>query len=506
MSRLIRLGRCLLLLILMIAPALARADEPSAIERLSEAVASHPNDPDLLYALARSLAAAQRNDEAVEKLTLLTTRWSEHRPEAWLLLGRLLFESGESARAVPALERAIAQDPKSAPAHVFLGLALKALGRPSEAAAQFRLAAEISPELRGQAWLLAGLTQIEGGDRSGGDALLARAIDDDPASESARSARLVLEGAPARPSRLHMQAYASVAYDSNVTLDSGDDFTGLPSNQSDVEFNWGSGVAIDAVRTQNFGVSLAGFYDQSAYPDLSNWDMQQFGGALSAGWQVAERLGLRLDARIAYERLDSDPYLLSGGLRPSVVVPLGPRAGWLRGFGDADWYEYDDEPFTTALERDGFGYGAGLEHVAPVPGLENASFSWYGSWHRFDSDATRDELLGFDGAYDQDAFGGGARVSVSLPWRVTADFGFSYLRELYANLNLIDALTDNGIGTATPSRRRDGVWNTRLRIVRPLARFIDIELSAGYLDRHSNVDVYDCDRWVSGLAFRVYTP
>ena len=183
----------------------------------------------------------------------------------------------------------------------------------------------------------------------------------------------MLEGAATRPSRLHLQAYGGVGYDSNVTLDSGDSFTGLPSNQSDAEFIWGSGVAIDAVRTERFGVTLAGVYDQSAYPDLSDWDMQQFGGVLSAGWQVAERLGLRLDARVDYERLDSDPYLLSGGLRPSVVVPLGPRAGWLRGFGDADWYDYDDQPFTTALERDGFEYGAGLEHVVPIPGLEGAT-------------------------------------------------------------------------------------------------------------------------------------
>jgi len=97
-------------------------------------------------------------------------------------------------------------------------------------------------------------------------------------------------------------------------------------------------------------------------------------------------------------------------------------------------------------------------------------------------------------------------MSLSLPWRMSADWGVSYLREAYANLNLIDALTDDGIGTATPSRRRDGIWETRLRIARPLTRFLDLELSAGYLDRHSNVDLYDYDRWVSGLAFRVHTP
>ena len=97
-------------------------------------------------------------------------------------------------------------------------------------------------------------------------------------------------------------------------------------------------------------------------------------------------------------------------------------------------------------------------------------------------------------------------MSIALPWRFSADWGFSYLREQYANANLIDALTDDGIGTLTPSKRHDNVWETRLRIARPLTRFMDVELSAGYLDRASNVDVYHYDRWVSGLAFRVHTP
>lgn len=506
MSRLLRLARCLLSLLLTCVPGLARADAPDALERLAEAVASHPDDPDLLWAFARHLEADRRTPEAIETLTLLTTRWPRFAPEASLLLGRLLYESGDAERAVPALEQALALDPDVAPAHLFLGLALQSLGRRDEAETQFRVASELSPELRSEARVLEGLSRIGRGDRVGGDALLASTIDDDPHGESARSARLVLEGVPPPASRLHLQAYAGVGYDSNVTLDSGDDFTGLPSNQGDVTFDWGSGVALDVLRARDYGLSLAAVYDQSAHPDLSEWDTQQFGGVLTAGWQLAERLGLRLDGRVAYERLDSDPYLLSGGLRPSVVVPLGPRAGWLRAFADTSWYEYDDEPFTSALERDGFGYGAGLEQVAPIPWLENASFAWFGSWHRYDSDATRDELLGFDGAYDLDGYGGGARVSVALPWRLRADFGVSYLREDYANPNLIDALTDDGVGTATPSRRRDGVWDTRLRIARPIARYVDLELSAGYLDRSSNVDVYQYDRWVSGLAFRVHTP
>ena len=99
-------------------------------------------------------------------------------------------------------------------------------------------------------------------------------------------------------------------------------------------------------------------------------------------------------------------------------MSLGPRAGWLRAFGNTSWYGYDETPFSSALERDGFAFGSGLEHGARIPWLPNAVFSWFGSWGRFDSEATRDSLLGFDGDFDRDGYGGGARVSTALPWRV----------------------------------------------------------------------------------------
>jgi tetratricopeptide (TPR) repeat protein len=501
-----RMWHCALALALGLPIGPARGDDATALARLEAAVASHPDDPDLRFALAQELAASERRAEAVEQLETLVRRWPEYRAEAPLLLGRLRHELGDPERAVPALEHALALDPDSAAAHLLLGVCLQELGRADQAEPHFQAAAERSPELRGEAWLLAGLARLEQGDRSGGDELLARVIADDPDSESARSARLVLEGAGRRRGRLHLHAYAGVEYDSNVTLDSGDDFTGLPLEQSDFGFIWGSAVAYDVVRADRGGVSIGALYDQLAHLDLDAWDMQQFGGVVSSGFQLSERLVSRLDGRVSYALRDTDPYLLSGGLRPSLIASLGERAGWLRAFAGTDWYEYDEEPFTTALERDGFAWGGGLEHVLPIPGLRNVGFSLRGSWQRYDSEAERDALLGFDGDYDHDAFGGSARLDVALPWRIRAEWGAGYQREAYANPNLIDALTDDGVGTATPSRRRDDVWETRLRLSRPLSRLLDVDVSGAYLDQRSNVDVYTYDRWVTRLVVRVHTP
>jgi Tfp pilus assembly protein PilF len=489
-------------------PVLAHAQgaAPRELERLAQAVKSHPNDPDLLFALAQRLAANAHEGEAVEKLRTLTARWPRHRPDAWLLLGRLLYQQGLPADAIAPLEQAVALDPGSGPAHLFLGLALKDAGRVEEAEPHFEAAARESPALSSEAWLLAGLAKLERGERLAGDELLGRAIGADPEGDAANSARLVLEGGVRQPSRLRLQAYGGFEYDSNTTLDSGDDFTGLPTDQSDGDFFWGSGFVLDAVRGERFGVSLRGNYDQSAHLELEDWDSQQFGGTLAAAWQATERIGLRVDGRIAHASLGGDPYLLSGGVRSNLFFSLGPRAGWLRGFGETTWYGYEEKPFSSALERDGFAYGSGLEHVVPVPGLRETSFSWYGSWARFDSEGVHDDLLGFGNAYDRTGFGGGARMGTLLPGRIYAEAGFSLLRELYAHQNLVDALTDNGVGTANPSKRRDFVWETRLRLSRPITRWIELEATLRYADRASNVDLYDYDRWVSGFAVRFETP
>jgi tetratricopeptide (TPR) repeat protein len=492
---------------LSVAPAHAEQAPAGELEYLAQAVASHPDDPDLLFAFAQSLAANRREAEAVEHLLALDARWPEHRRDLPLLLGRLLHGLGRSAEAVPHLERAAALDPESGAAQMLLGLALRADGRNAEAEAAFERAAAAAPELESEAWLLAGLSRLSRGDRTGGDEWPGRAREADPRGEAGRTARLVLEG-PVSSSRFRLQAYGGFRYDSNVTLDSGDFFTGLPPDQSDSVFFWGTGASLDAIRYRGFEVTVGGGYDQSAHLDLDRRDTRQFGGTLSTRWRPAERAALRLDSRIVHAQLGGDPYALAGGLRPSLLVALGPRAGWLRGFAGTDWYGYQDRPVSTALERDGFAWGGGLEHGVPLPWLRWGSVVWYGSWERYDSQAQRDTLAGidFDGDYDRDGYGGGVRLNAALPWRISGELGVSYLRESYANTNLTDALTDDGVGTDTPERRLDGAWTTGLRLVRPFGRFIDLEVSARYVDRQSNVDVYDYDRWVSGLAVRIHTP
>ena len=69
------------------------------------------------------------------------------------------------------------------------------------------------------------------------------------------------------------------------------------------------------------------------------------------------------------------------------------------------------------------------------------------------------------------------RLGVPLAWRLRSDLVLSYARERYDNRNVVDFLTGVvGGGSLDPGdarRRRDGVVELWVRLVRPVTRFAD---------------------------------
>jgi hypothetical protein len=89
---------------------------------------------------------------------------------------------------------------------------------------------------------------------------------------------------------------------------------------------------------------------------------------------------------------------------------------------------------------------------------------------------------------------------------VTADALFTFDGELYDNPNVIDALTDGGVGTPSPKKRRDTVWRTGVILTRAVTRFTDLQFFWHFTNRNSNVDFYSYERSMVGLHVRAYTP
>jgi tetratricopeptide (TPR) repeat protein len=474
---------------LALAPV-AAADSP-ALDRLEQAVAEHPEDPDLRWALARALARADRLEEAVATLAESVRRWPDHRADAELNLGVWLYELERDAEAATHLERALRRDPSSGAANLYLGLAYKHLGRFAEAEAALAAAARSEPELRDDAALLQALMRLDLGDEAGGERLLHRAIALDPEGDPARSARLILgERARPRPPRIELEAVAGVEYDSNVVLDGGTDLPGLTGDREDARFTWGSTLTTRPVISDRWMLTAGYRYDQSAHLDLHDYDTRGHTGFLSAQLGASDRVVLRMDGLIGYAELGRDPYLLSGTLRPNLLLVIGPRAGALRLFGEVESLDYDESVFLPSLERDGWGWGGGLEHAVAIPGWEGAWGTLGASFRRSETEGSSD-LLGFDSAYDHDRWRGLLRLGLPLAWRLRSELSFALGHERYDHRNVIDFLTGVlGGGSLDPSdarRRRDLVAELRIRLLRPVTRFADAELSWRYFDRGSNV-------------------
>jgi tetratricopeptide (TPR) repeat protein len=482
---------------------LAAAAEPAHLERLEAAVARHPDDRDLSWSHVRALSEAGRGAEAADRLRLHLARWPGHPPGGEALLGRWLYELGRDAEAVAVLESALAKDPGSADTRLVLGLAHRRLGRLPEAERHFEMVAVQEPALAGEALLLAGLARLERGDEAGAQALLRQVIALGPDTEAGRSARLVIEGARAGEGRrLRLETHAGVAYDSNVTLESQESPLAAGQDESDVRFDFGALARVRAWSGERTAVDVGTRYDGDRHLEIGEYDSHRFSGSVSARHVLGDRVALRVDGFGGYAWLDSDPYLVSGLVRPSLLTSVGDRAGVLRAFAEGERLAYREDPAVSAFERSGWAFGGGLEHFVPIPvGEERAWLSLGAGFRRLETDSDADALLGFSGDYDHDRWRGSVSSQLALPWSVRATAQVAFDLERYANENLTGFLTE-----FERDERSDRVWTTDLSLARPLSGLVDLEVTWSFCDRASNVDLFSYDRHVVGLSVRAHTP
>ena len=497
-------SRSVPVLMLLLATAnLAQASADDVQGELRDAVARHPDDPDLAWALARTLADAG-SEAAIAVLDRLVTRWPENG-QAQLRLGSLLVARGRDAEALDHLDRAVALDPGSGPAHLLLGVSLAHVGRFDEGDAQLVQAAEIEPGLRAESLLLRGIAAIERGDDETGFRLLQEVIELDPLGDVADAARLVLAAASreTRP-RLRAQAYGGMDYDSNVTLDSGST-PGVSSDDSDGAGVWGAMLAADPLVGDAYTVTVGARYHERDYLRLDDYDERTVLGFASGQVDFGGGLAGRLSALGSYVMLGNDPYLTQVKLRPELLVWLGPRAGVLQIAACVEGDFYDDDPPFTSLERDGVVFGGSLAQLFTIPGWSGGRGSWGLDYEHVLTDAKRDQL-GFQGDYDRNTLGGHLETELPLWWGVSAELEVALTGELYDHDNLVDYLVQlQQDGSAKRRHRRDLFLETGVGLTRELYRNVDLELRWRFQDRFSNTDVYSYDRQIVGAVIRVRT-
>jgi tetratricopeptide (TPR) repeat protein len=487
-----------LLLLAAAAPLPLRADE---IASLRAAVDRHPEDRDLSWALARSLADAEREEEALAVLEGLVARWPDDAA-AQLRLGTLLEGQGRHREARAHLVRAVSLDGGSGPARMMLGVALGRLGRSEEADRQLVLAAELEPRLRSESLLLRGIARIERGELEVGRQLLEEAIELDPLSDIADAARLLLASEPEdRNPRLRIQAYAGIDYDSNVTLDNGST-PGVSSDRDDGAGVWGTLISGDVWVGEEHTLTVGARYHERDDFTLDAYDERSVVGFLT-GQRRFGRYALRASGVGSYLMLGDEPYLTQAKLEPDLLIQVGERLGVLQIAPNVEGHFYEDDPTFPSLERDAISFGVALRQFAPIPGYEGARGSWGFLYDRFITASERD-ALDFEGDYDRNAYGGRVEVDVPLFWRVEAELSLGVTGEIYDHDNLIDYLSQLAAdGVAHARRRRDVLLESGIGLTRPIFEHVDLELRWRFQDRVSNTQVYDYDRHVVGALIRV---
>jgi len=495
---------------LALAPAQAGASAgPGAStgvgEELARAVALHPDDPDLLFALASHLEGAGDAEGAAERFQQFARRFPERRPDLWLRLGRLLQELGRHEQAVPVLERAVASRSEEAAAHLHLGISLRHLGRHAEAERHFGAAGGLAPELLPEASLLRALARMELGDERAAVAHLERTLEIDPDGEAGRSARLLLRATrgPERGPWIRFDAFGGYETDTNVTLDGATDLPGVSRERADARAVWGAGITVHPLRHRLAGITLGVRYDQAEQEEISTLDTRRELAFVSLRVSPHERIALRLDGLATRTRLDHRRYQRTRSLRPNFFFSWGERAGVTQTFAHLEQLSYPEAVFSDAFIRDGWAAGGGFEHFVPLPGRPGTWLSAGADFLRYDTDSQRDPILGFASPYDHDRWRATLGVRGPLLLGFESEASFSWAREDFEHRNFLDLLSS---GNLDPSTRRDTVLEGRFSLVRPVTRYAAVELRFQQTDRRSNLDLYDYDRRIVGLYLRVHTP
>ena len=476
----------------------------ASIASLRQAVARHPGDWQLSWSLAQALEAAGRPDEAAEHIQRHLERWPDRPPDGWLVLGRCAYRAGRVSDAVPALERALAHDPGDAEARLYLGLSLRQLGQREAAERSFEAAAAQDARFAGEGLLLSGMSRLSRGDTDGGRELLRRVLERAPQSASARDARRLLADPEMAQSDFEVKASAGALYDSNVTLEEEGDVPGAGSPDGDARFDFLSQLTWRPTLAEARPVQVSVAYGRSDYVDLTDYSSQTFGGSVAGLLPLGDRAALRLDTGVGYALVDDEPYLLSGAVRPSVYVALGRRTGVLRLHAGGERLEYDEDPQFDSLERSGWTFGGGAEHLLPLGQERQTWITWGASYQRRITEAGSDSLC-CEANYDGDRYRASLRGSTPVLFGVSARAELHFDVERYDNRSVIDGINENN-DFASPQRRRDFVWNPRLSLRRALYRGVELEVFGSYTDRASNVELYGYQRAQTGVRLHATLP
>jgi tetratricopeptide (TPR) repeat protein len=466
----------------------------AAETQLDRAAELAPDDPEVLTLLAQTKLALGQPDEALALLDRVKAIDPDH-PQISLISGMAHYRGGEWKQAIAGLEQAIANDPSNAQAHLLLGIALQETNDIPGARAQLEEALRLDPGLENDVEYRLGVLALADQNEAEARQFFERVGSRDPSSPLARSSEIFLRSLDADDARYNLYTKLGFGYDSNVNL--GPDDTTINVDEEDDAFGFLE-IAGDAELFDNENATLrvGGTGFMSFYTDQSDFDLEAIRGWVQGTAKTSDIT--RLDLLYSYDHvwLGYDNFRGMHTIEPALRIRTAPNL-LTRIFYRWQDRDYTMTPILPSLDRSGHVTKYAIDQFLFLqnpfgegPGLVRLGYRW-----------REDGAVGKD--YDSSGSELLLSTGLSLPWLLylTADFRYEW-RDYSAAVNSLDPFFFNQAASPV-GPRDDEIFYGRLALEKPVTDRVVLGASYRYLNRDSNIPLYDYDRHIVDLAATV---
>lgn len=418
---------------------------------LQEALRLKPGYREAQLLLADTLVGLDQSAEALPILRELEAAGYEPAHTAYIM-GQAQYKNKEFSQAVTSFRKA-QQDPKWAQDAKFQeALALSAQNRVRDAQKTLTEAIGLNPQSA-----TAGFAQ-------GYAAVLDRRVKD--------------------YQRLRFSAFGGFDYDSNVSIQPGDD-TGFiaPTGKNDVFWSLAASLEYNIMRPGPFALWAYYGYYQNFHRKITNYDLWSNSAGVVPTYTWA-RSRLSVPFNFNYSTVGSDPYSTSFSLTPTYLYLFTPKVAVEGGVLLAR-RNYWFPAYVNEDERSGDALGATLAayyFLKNQEGYLQARFT-----------LEREFTLGRNWDNTSYRLGLAFQYPIFPKWRVKATADLIW--------QPYDNFWDNDIRGFQNPKRFDNIFIGGLEITRKLPWNLEINAHCFYVRDSSNISLYDYDRLITGLQF-----
>lgn len=391
--------------------------------------------------------------------------------EALSYLGISYYKMNDYDAALKSLQEYAGRKPDSGSAHFFMGLSYQGKKEFGKSISSFQKAGDLDPEFKQLAMYQIGLSSIQMSDTKTAESSLQRAINLDPASDTAEDARRLLASLPAarqnsKPWQLKLGA--GWEFDDNLTVEEQGNASGQEDSAAVFEFE---GKYFPETLSSYSGEVYYEFY-QSLYEDFSEFDLQTHTVGL-AGEQEVEGWDLGLDYNYSYMFLGGDGFLQTHSISPSA------GKSWRPDLYTSFSYIFSDKNFRTDADAGRNGANNSLGGDAFYFFQDNKAFFQLG--YRLENENTSSSEYDYLGHIFT------AAAQSPTPLETKTRLAYKYHFKDYDNIT-----------ESISSEREDKKQTINLTVTRVIVENFQLKFDYQYIDSDSNLS---SSEYVENIVF-----